>query len=278
MVAGLAMAPELMRHRVSSGGWHAALQPYPWLTAAALTLAALYALLAEGTAVATARNAFPAAERAQLALLTAPGAGICAVAVAVTYRGGHAVDAAAIADTIALAGIAAAITARAGTAGRFAVVCAVTGFVLAPAAGAVTALTASTQSTAETGGALLAAALCGAGVALLPKRPHPRALTVTGLVLAAAGLTALDLAELAALSGRMLMLLCAPVAAGLAAALIASLRAVGPAGRWAAWSSCWPAWWPATWPRGRCSCARSPAPPRCPPRMPPWRRRPDTGR
>jgi hypothetical protein len=229
MVAGLAMAPELMRHRVSSGGWHAALQPYPWLTAAALTLAALYALLAEGTAMATARNAFPAAERAQLALLTAPVAGICAVAVAVTYRGGHAVGAAAIADTIALAGIAAAITARAGTAGRFAVVCAVTGFVLAPAAGAVTALTASTQSTAETGGALLAAALCGAGVALLPKRPHPRALTVTGLVLAAAGLTALDLAGLAALSGRMLMLLCAPVAAGLAAALIASLRAVGPA-------------------------------------------------
>jgi hypothetical protein len=229
MVAGLAMAPELMRHRVSSGGWHAALQPYPWLTAAALTLAALYALLAEGTAVATARNAFPAAERAQLALLTAPVAGICAIALAVTYRGGHAVDAAAIADTIALAGIA-AITARAGTAGRFAVVCAVTGFVLAPAAGAVTALTASTQSTAETGGAVLAAALCGAGLALLPKRPHPRALTVTGLVLAAAGLTALDLAGLAAPSGRMLMLLCAPVAAGLAAALTASLRAAGPAG------------------------------------------------
>ena len=70
MVAGLAVAPEVMRHRVSSGGWHAALQPYPWLTAAALTLAALYALLAEGTAVATARNAFPAAERAQLTLLT----------------------------------------------------------------------------------------------------------------------------------------------------------------------------------------------------------------
>jgi len=229
MVAGLAMAPELMRHRVSSGGWHAALQPYPWLTAAALTLAALYALLAEGTAVATARNAFPAAERAQLALLTAPVAGICAIAVAVTYRGGHAVDAAAITDTIALAGIA-AITARAGTAGRFAVVCAVTGFVLAPAAGAVTALTASTQSTAETGGAVLAAALCGAGLALLPKRPHPRALTVTGLVLAAAGLTALDLAGLAAPSGRMLMLLSAPVAAGLAAALTASLRAAGPAG------------------------------------------------
>jgi hypothetical protein len=229
MVAGLAVAPEVMRHRVSSGGWHTALQPYPWLTAAALTLAALYALLAEDTAVATARNAFPAAERAQLALLTAPVAGICAIAVAVTYRGGSAVDAAAIADAIALAGMA-AITARTGSAGRFAVVCGVTGFVLAPAAGAVTALTAPTQSTAETGGAVLAAALCGAGLALLPKRPHPRALTAAGLVLAAAGLLALDLAGLAAPSGLMLMLLCAPVAAGLAAALAASLRAAGPAG------------------------------------------------
>ena len=229
MVAGLAVAPEVMRHRVSSGGWHAALQPYPWLTAAALTLAALYALLAEGTAVATARIAFPAAERAHLALLTAPVAGICAIAVAVTYRGGPAVDAAAIADAIALAGIA-AITARTGSAGRFAVVCAVTGFVLAPTAGAVTALTSPTQSTAETGGAVLAAALCGAGLALLPKQPHPRALTAAGLLLAAAGLAALDLAGLAAPSGRMLMLLCAPVAAGLAVALAASLRAAGPPG------------------------------------------------
>jgi len=179
MVAGLAVAPEVMRHRVSSGGWHTALQPYPWLTAAALTLAALYALLAEDTAVATARNAFPAAERARLALLTAPVAGICAIAVAVTYRGGPAVDATAIADAIALAGIA-AITARTGGAGRFAVVCGVTGFVLAPAAGAVTALTAPTQSTAETGGAVLAVALCGAGLAVLPKRPHPRALACIG--------------------------------------------------------------------------------------------------
>ena len=89
--------------RLEAGGWQAALQPYPWLTAAALTLAALYALLAEGIAVATARNAFPAAERAQLALLTAPVAGICAIAVAVTYRGGPAVDAAALAGAVALA-------------------------------------------------------------------------------------------------------------------------------------------------------------------------------
>jgi hypothetical protein len=49
------------------------------------------------------------------------------------------------------------------------------------------------------------------------------------------GLVALDLAGLAAPSGRMLMLLCAPVAAGLALALAASLRAAGPGrGRWPA--------------------------------------------
>ena len=42
------------------------------------------------------------------------------------------------------------------------------------------------------------------------------------------GLVALDLAGLAPPSGRMLMLLCAPVAGGLA--LAASLRAAGPAG------------------------------------------------
>src|SRR6185437_16035062 len=113
----------------------------PWLTAAALTLAALYALLAEGTATATARNLFPAAERTQLALLTAPVAGICAIALAVTYPGGQAVTAAAA---------------------RFAVVCAVTGFTVSPAAGAVTALT---RSSVHSGAVVLFAALAGAGLA-----------------------------------------------------------------------------------------------------------------
>jgi hypothetical protein len=228
-VAGLAAAPELMRHRVSSGGWHAALHPFPWLTGTALALGALYAMLAEGTATTTARNVFPAAERAQLALLSAPVAGICAIAVAVTYRGDKAVVAAAIADAIALAGIA-AITARAGTAARFGAVCAVTGLTLAPAAGAVTALTAPTQPTAETGGAALVAALCGAALAGATRRPHARATTAIGLSLAAVGLAALDLAGLAAPSGRLLAVLCVPLAGGLAAALTASLRATGAAG------------------------------------------------
>jgi hypothetical protein len=225
-VASLATAPELMRHRVGSGDWAVALQPFPWLTGAALVLGALYALLAEGTAITAARSLFPAAERAQLALLTVPVAGICAIALAVTYPGGHAVTAAAVADALALAGIA-VITARAATAARFAVVCAVTGFTVSPAAGAVTALT---QSTAFSGGAVLIAALGGAGLALLTRHPHARAVTATGLSVTAVGLAALDLAGPAAASGHLLALLCIPVAGGLAAALTAALRTAGATG------------------------------------------------
>jgi len=228
-VTGLALAPELMRYRVTSGGWHTALQPYPWLTGAALALTALYAMLAEESAASTARSAFPAAERAQLALLTTPVAGICAIAIAVTYRGDKAVVAAAVADAIALAGIA-AITARAGTAARFAVVCAVGGFTLAPAAGAVTSLTALTQLTALPAGVALAAALGGAALAVLARRPHARAMTAAGLFLAAVGLASLDLAGLAAPSGRQLAVLSIPLTAGLTMALTASLRGAGAAG------------------------------------------------
>ncbi len=235
MVAGLAAAPELMRHRVTSGGWRAALQPYPWLTGAALGLGALYAALADGTVVAAARSAFPVAERSQLALLAAPVTGMCAITVAVSYRGDKAVAAAAIADLIALSGIA-AITARAA-AGQLAVVCAVTGFTLPPAAGAVTALT---PPAAQSGCAALAAALCGAALALLPKHaagsgPASRAITAAGLCLAAAGFGLLYLAGgylagTQALPGRMVTVLCVPLAAGLGAALTSSLRATGAAG------------------------------------------------
>ena len=58
-VCGLAAAPALMRHRVIVDGWRAALQPYPWLVGAALALAALYAILTDGTAPQAVRSAFP---------------------------------------------------------------------------------------------------------------------------------------------------------------------------------------------------------------------------
>ncbi len=229
-VAALAAAPEVMRYRVTAGDWHAALQPYPWLTGTALGLGALYAVLAEGTAVTAARSAFPVAERSHLALLAAPVAGMCAIAVAVTCRGDKAVAAVAIADVIALSGIV-AMTARAA-AGRFAVVCAVTGFTLAPAAGAVTALT---PPAVPAGAAALAASLGGAAMALLPRYPAGgsvvmiRAITAAGLGLAASGFAVLYLAGAENPQGRML-LVCAPLAGGLSAALTSSLRAAGAAG------------------------------------------------
>ena len=231
-VAGLAAAPALMRHRLSMGDWHAALHPYPWLTGGALILAAVYALVAEGAATTASRTAFPATERAQLALLTAPVGGISAIAVAATYHGDKAVVAAAIAAAAALIGIT-TVTARAGTAARFAAVCAVAGFTLAPAAGVVTVLS---PPGPESGVAVLAGALCGAALAMLTRRV--RAVTATGLFLAAAGFAALYLAGPgtrltlpAVLAGgwvnprsHVLAIICVPLAGGLAAALTAALR------------------------------------------------------
>jgi hypothetical protein len=228
-VAGLATAAGLMRYRVSSGDWHAALQPYPWLTGAALGLAVLYAVLATGSATAAARNAFPVAERSQLALLGPLVAGMCAITVAVTYRADKAMIAGTIAGLIALSGLT-VITARAGVAARFAVVCAVSGFTVAPTASAVTALT---QPSAKAGCLALAAALCGAASALLPKgrtEGLARAIAIAGLFAAAAGFSALYLAGPGSVSGRLLTVLSVSVAGGLAAALASSLRATGAAG------------------------------------------------
>jgi len=255
VVCALAAAPALMRHRVAAGGWRAALQPCPWLAGAALALAALYAVLAEGTARTAVRSvspggrrfhpgglhppgppsqtprrrAFPAAERALLALLAVPVAGICAVTVAVTYRGDHAVVAAAIADTIALAGLA-VIAVRASTAGRLAAVCAVIGFTMAPAAGTVSALTPPGQPGWQAGGAALAGAVCGAALALTRPAGSARIATAAGLAVAAAAFAAASLAGSAVTRPGVLALLCVPLAGGLGAALAAAVRGAGTGG------------------------------------------------
>jgi hypothetical protein len=255
VVCALAAAPALMRHRVTAGGWRAALQPCPWLVGLALALAALYAVLAEGTARTAVRSvspagrrfhpgglhppgppwqtpprrAFPAAERALLALLAAPVAGICAVTVAVTYRGDHAVVAAAIADTIALAGLA-VIAARASTAGRLAAVCAVIGFTVAPAAGTVSALTPPGQPGWQAGGAALAGAVCAAALALTRPARSARIAIAAGLFVAAAAFAAASLAGSAVARPGVLALLCVPLAGGLAAALAAAIRGAGTGG------------------------------------------------
>ena len=229
VVCVLAAAPALMRHRVTAGGWRAALQPCPWLVGVALALAALYAVLAEGTARTAVRSNFPAAERALLALLAAPVAGICAVTVAVTYRGDHAVVAAAIADTIALAGLA-AIAVRASTAGRLAAVCVVIGFTVAPAAGTLSALTPPGQPGWQAGGAALASAICAAALALTRPARSARIVTAAGLVVAAAAFAAAALAGSAVARPGALALLCVPLAGGLAAALAAAIRGAGAGG------------------------------------------------
>jgi hypothetical protein len=221
-VCALAAAPALMRHRVAVGGWSAALQPCPWLTGAALALAALYAILTEGTATTAVRIAFPAAERALLALLAAPVAGLGAIAVAVTYRDGPAVVAAAIAGAIVLVGLA-VMAVRASTAGRLSLVCAVTGFTVAPAAGAVTALTRLAELGPEVGCVVVAAAVVGAALTLA--RPGSgRVATAAGLALAAGGFGAVSLAGPALTHAGVLALVCVPLAGGLSGALTAALR------------------------------------------------------
>jgi hypothetical protein len=234
-VAGIAAASELMRLRLAGDNWHAALQPYPWLTGVALGLAALYAMLADTGLTAGTRTDFPAAERAQLALLTAPVAGMCAIAIAVSYGSSDAVIAAAIAGAVALSGLT-IMTARAGAAAWFAVVSAVTGFTLAPAAGAATDLLRITPHSGPTlAGALGGAVLCGAVLAVLVPARHARLLIACGLSLAAAGFAASYLASLTSngLTGQRAELLtaaCVPLAGGLTIALAAALRRTGAAG------------------------------------------------
>jgi len=218
---GLAGASELMRRRLSGGDWHGALRPYPWLTGVALGLAALYAVLAEKPVTASTRNAFPAAERAQLALLTAPVAGICVIAVAVTYGRADAVLAAAITELVTLTGLA-VMTGRASSAGWFAAACAVTGFTVAPAAAAATGLLRVTP-----GSAALAcgAVLCGAAVAAVLPARHDRLAVACGFSLAAAGFTVSALTGMAQFPAA-----CVLVAGGVTVALAAALRRAGVAG------------------------------------------------
>jgi hypothetical protein len=229
VVCALAAAPALMRHRVTAGGWRAALQPYPWLVGAALALAALYAILTEGTARTAVRSTFPAAERSLLALLTAPVAGMCAVTVAVTYRGDRAVIATAIANAIALAGLA-VMAVRASTAGRLAAVCAVIGFTVAPAAGTVSALTPPGRPGWEAGGAALAAAACAAALALTRPAASAPIATAAGLFVAAAAFAGASLAGPAVADPGVLTPLCVPLAGGLTAALAAAVRGAGTGG------------------------------------------------
>ncbi len=267
-VAGLTAAPAVARARLASGGWHAALAPDPWLTGAALTLAALYAVLAAGPGAAVlaagpgaassgsapgyrargagARpdaHARPDAtharqdatqERAQLAVLAVPGIGLGALSVAVTYRPPAALLAAGAVAVLILYGVAAVASADRLVGGPlcFPVIGAVTGLVVAPVAGAITSLRALDPGSSGRLSWLPLAVTAGAamtGVAIaLTFRERPRTVVLAGLVIAMEGLAATRLAG-PYVPGVVLAGVSAPLAGGLAAAMTAALAEAGVA-------------------------------------------------
>ena len=270
-LAGLTAAPAVARARLASGGWHAALAPDPWLTGAALTMAALYAVLAacQGPRCwppAAGRAASPGSassggapgyrargagarpdkpdanharqhatqERAQLAVLAVPGIGLGALSVAVTYRPPAALLAAGAVAVLILYGVAAVASADRLVGGPlcFPVIGAVTGLVVAPAAGAVTSLRALDPGSSGRLSWLPLAVTAGAaitGVAIaLTFRERPRTVVLAGLVIAMEGLAATRLAG-PYVPGVVLAGVSAPLAGGLAAAMTAALAEAGMA-------------------------------------------------
>ena len=174
-VTGLVAATAVVRARVSGGDWHAALVPCPWLTGAALTVAALYAVLVQGprtwlgpphgagrpsTRSGTRAGARAGAgastradathERAQLAILAVPAIGLSLLSVAATYQQADALLVTASVSVLILYGVAVMASADKLVGGRlcFPLLGAVTGLVVAPAAGAVTGLRALGASAA----------------------------------------------------------------------------------------------------------------------------------
>jgi hypothetical protein len=258
VIAGLTAAPAVARARLASGGWHAALAPDPWLTGAALTLAALYAVLAAGPgagglgsassggapgyrargtgahADATHARQEATQERAQLAVLAVPGIGLGALSVAVTYRPPAALLAAGAVAVLILYGVAAVASADRLVGGPlcFPVIGAVTGLVVAPVAGAVTSLRALDPGSSGRLSWLPLAVTAGAaitGVAIaLTFRERPRTVVLAALVIAMEGLAAARLAG-PYVPGVILAGVSAPLAGGLAAAMTAALAEAGVA-------------------------------------------------
>ena len=242
-VTGLIAATAVVHARLAGGDWHAALAPSPWLTGAALTLAALYAVLADGPGPAgpaarggTGRpvtRADATHERTQLAVLAVPGIGLSVLSVAVTFRQPAALLAAASVSIVILYGVAAVASADKVVGGWlcFPLIGAVTGLVVAPAAGAVTSLRALAPAAGPGLAALAAswlplaatagAALVGAATALLLRR-RPGLVVLAGLAVTAESLIAARVAGPFA-SGPVLAGVSVPLAAGLAAAMTAAL-------------------------------------------------------
>jgi hypothetical protein len=236
LVTGLVVAAGLLRQVLAAGDWRTALVPFGWLTGAALAAAALYAVLAEGAVTGAIRTTFPVADRARLALLTAPVAGMGAIAIAVSFDQAGAVTTAAVAEALSLAGLV-VMTVRSGGARWFTAACVVAGFTLCPAGGTVAALLQAAPGARPALGpvlvALAAGAVSGAAVAVLVPGPRARATTGLGAAVAAAGFGGCYLAagpDAVDARPHLFVIACLPVAGGLAAALTAALRGDGAPG------------------------------------------------
>ena len=211
------------------------------------------AATADGTAADRAAAGSPV-ERARLALLAPPAAALGVFAVAATFRPGDTIVVAAIWGIAALF-VLAAIAVRGLAGDGFAVLCAVAGFVVAPASAALAGMRAIASVGAPPGAVAAGTVLAGAAVAgavlgavatlatrrdgeeresarleresALPRaraRARARLAPVAGLLLVAAALVAASFAGPFA-GTAVLSLLIAAVTGGLAAAL------AGPAGR-----------------------------------------------
>lgn len=237
----LVTAVPLLWPRLSDGGWRALLQPYPQLTGAALAVTTLYVVLARGASLWKARSGLrtgqPAkgggregnagrgervrgrgerapAERAQLAMLSVPVAGVAGLTIAASFGWAPRAQLAAGAlGAVVLAALAVALSRDAVTGGGlcFPLVALAAGLVAAPSAGAVAGLRPPVAAghPAATGGLLgqVLAAIPG-GTASLPAA----AAAAAALACGAAG-------WLAVLAGRRLAAVPAlAVMAGLAAA------------------------------------------------------------
>jgi hypothetical protein len=288
-VAALAVLPGMNPGRPAAG-LLTLFGPVPWLTATALAAALLYPVLSGSTRLfarqeasetdpadrtaagpyaadrasadrasadrasadrASADRAAAASpiERDRLALLAPPAAALGVFAVAATFRPGDTIVIAAICGVAALF-VLAAVATRGVAGDGFAVLCAVAGFVVAPASAALASLRAIASAGAPAGavapglvlgGAAVAGAVLGAAVTLAARRDGeerasariPRASArarlapVAGLLLVAAALVAASFAGPFA-GTAVLSLLIATVTGGMAAAL------AGPVGRAAA--------------------------------------------
>ena len=141
LVLSLLGSVPLLRDRLTTGGWRAGLQPFPWLTAVALAVTAVYVALTGG-AGPPARAAVTPAERSQLALLAAPAAGLSVLAVGASNQLASSVVAVACVAVFVLACLAVVTSADLVTGGErgrlcFPLVGACAGFALAPTAGAI---------------------------------------------------------------------------------------------------------------------------------------------